>query len=287
MGSTLDGKAPAGADEWRRKRANQDKRDRLNRLGADVMETLAPFSGPSDELCVPALGSEWANILAPSHQAPAACSKCGKQDETVDIVCTGCQQVYCSRECKLADWNEGHKKQCLAATIQMHCSAIALPDQKSSQDASPRRPHSAHPARMLQHTSPPSCTSPQASPRRPYTARHARPVHYTVPKVFAQSQTKANSTPLKHTLRRCDSSSPAEKEQKEMEQAISDWEQRTLSASARSPRGPSQHSKHAAANSHVHSLRPSRQLFSAAGKESPAFIPKVTFSVVFRLHARL
>jgi len=123
MGSTLDGKPPAGFDEWQLKRHNKDgPRYQMNRLGAQALESLVFLSGPSQELHVPSLGAEWAGILAPLHLPPHVCSRCGKEEtgglEVARQACKGCREPYCSIACSKQAWSEGHRRECLGAALK-------------------------------------------------------------------------------------------------------------------------------------------------------------------------
>ena len=105
MGSTLDGKTPAGFDEWQLRHHNKDgPRIRLNKLGAQALESLVFLSCPSQD--VPSLGAEWAGILAPLHVPPRACSRCGKQATGgLEVACKGCKLTYCSIACSKQAWS--------------------------------------------------------------------------------------------------------------------------------------------------------------------------------------
>ena len=229
MGSTLDGKPPAGSDEWQLRHHNKDgPRIQLNRFGAQALESLAflKSSGPSQELRVPSLGAEWAGILAPLHVPPRVCSRCAKEEtEGLEVACKGCQVTYCSIACSKQAWSEGHRRHCLGTALKrLHpepndaAHNEAVPDMLSDR---------AWPGRVA---------TPDSTRRRPHTARSAKAfIHYSCPKIFrsdgASTRVRPSTAlPQRHAWASSLGISLDAMPYAEMLQEIQLWEKKTLGA---------------------------------------------------------
>jgi hypothetical protein len=227
MGSTLDGKPPAGFDEWQLRHHNKDgPRIQLNRFGAQALESLAFLSGPSQELRVPSLGAEWAGILAPLHVPPRVCSRCAKEEiEGCQVACKGCQVTYCSIACSKQAWSEGHRRHCLGTALKRL--------QPEPNDVA----HNAAAPDMLSDRAWPSrVATPDSTRRRPHTARSAKAsIHYSCPKIFrsdgASTRVRPSTAlPQRHAWASSLGISLDAMPYAEMLQEIQLWEKKTLGA---------------------------------------------------------